>query len=257
MNRSPLQKFLLRVLTWFIIAPFMAASTIFFGCISLLCSFWDKSGRQQHLCSRLWARTMCWCTLSPVKVVHPEKLRGHSTSVFACNHLSYMDIPVVFSRLPYQFRILARYDLFNYPFVGWYLRRSGQVSIDDTNLRSAVAGLLRGVATLKSGRSLMLFPDGTRAFDGEVRTFLPGAAWMAIRAQVPIVPLALVGTYELLPMHTYHLFPHPLMLIVGDPIPTTGLTTADADALTSRLHAAISEMYYRYHEAAHRTSSPQ
>jgi len=257
MNRSPLQKLALRLFTWFIAAPLMALSTTFFGVLSLLCSLWDKSGRQQHLCSRLWARTMCWCTFSPVKVIHPEKLRGHATSVLVCNHLSYMDIPVLFSRLPFQFRILARADLFNYPFVGWYLRRSGQVPIDDTSLRSMVAGLNRGLKSLKSGLPLMLFPDGTRAIDGTVRSFLSGAAWMAIRAQVPIVPMALVGTYELLPMHTYHLYPHPLMLIAGDPISTEGLTSADAEALTARLHAAVSEMYYRYHEAAHRTPRPQ
>jgi 1-acyl-sn-glycerol-3-phosphate acyltransferase len=73
-----------------------------------------------------------------------------------------------------------------------------------------------------------------------------GCAFMAIRAGVPLVPLALIGTYELLPIHVYALRPRPLKIIVGDPIPTSDLTTKDADALTDRLFQAITEMYDQY-----------
>ena len=69
---------------------------------------------------------------------------------------------------------------------------------------------------------------------------------MAIKAEVPLVPLTLVGTYELLPIHIYHLTPRPLKIIVGDPIPTTGLTTRDADALTQRLYDAITTTYLQH-----------
>jgi 1-acyl-sn-glycerol-3-phosphate acyltransferase len=77
-----------------------------------------------------------------------------------------------------------------------------------------------------------------------------GCAFMALRAGVPLVPLALIGTYELLPIHVYSLRPRPLMIIVGDPIPTDGLTTRDADALTVRLYDEISKMYYQYSDLA-------
>ena len=77
---------------------------------------------------------------------------------------------------------------------------------------------------------------------------MSGPAWMAIRAQVPVIPLALVGTYELLPMRTYHLRPRPLLLVVGQPIHTTGLTSKDVEATTNRVQDAIAEMYYQYSE---------
>jgi 1-acyl-sn-glycerol-3-phosphate acyltransferase len=77
-----------------------------------------------------------------------------------------------------------------------------------------------------------------------------GCAFMALRAGVPLVPLALIGTYELLPIHMYSLRPRPLLIIVGDPIPTDGLTTRDADALTVRLYDEISKMYYHYSDLA-------
>src|SRR5205085_829870 len=118
---------------------------------------------------------------------------------------------------------------------------------DSSSSRSAIAGLLRGVGALKAGMRLFVFPEGSRSPDGRLRTSASGAAFMAIRAGVPLVPLALVGTYELLPIHVYSLRPRPLKLVVGEPISTDGLTTRDADALTVRLHAAIAEMYHAHH----------
>jgi 1-acyl-sn-glycerol-3-phosphate acyltransferase len=240
----------LRYLTKLVFIPLMALATSFFGCISLVCGLWDKSGRQQHFVARLWAKTLLRISFSPVQIVGEEKLKQHSVAVYASNHLSYMDTPVLFAKLPFQFRILAKQALWKIPFVGWYLDRSGQVPIDSGSSRSAVAGLLRGVAALKAGMPLVLFPEGARSPDGHVRVVHSGCAFMALRAGVPLVPLALIGTYELLPIHVYSLRPRPLMIVVGDPIPTEGLTTKDADALTERLYAEIAKIYYRYSDLA-------
>jgi 1-acyl-sn-glycerol-3-phosphate acyltransferase len=240
----------LRYLTMFVLAPLMALATACFGCLSLICGLWDRGGGQQHLVARAWAAVMLRCALSPVRTVGAEKLKHYPVAVYASNHLSYMDTPVLFAKLPFQFRILAKLGLWKIPFVGWYLRRSGQVPIDSGSSRSAVAGLLRGVAALKSGMPLVLFPEGSRSPDGHLQAAHSGCAFMALRAGVPLVPLALIGTYELLPIHVYSLRPRPLKIIVGDAIPTDGLTTKDADALTARLYAEISKMYYQYSELA-------
>jgi 1-acyl-sn-glycerol-3-phosphate acyltransferase len=236
----------LRYLSIFVCIPLMALATAGFGCVSLICGLWDRPGRQQHLVARAWAAVMLRCALSPVRLVGGEKLMNYPVAVYASNHLSYMDTPALFAKLPFQFRILAKQGLWKVPFVGWYLRRSGQVPIDSRSSRSAIAGLLRGVAALKSGTPLVLFPEGSRSPDGHMQAAHSGCAFMALRANVPLVPLALIGTYELLPIHVYSLRPRPLMIIVGDPIPTNGLTTKDADALTERLYAEISKMYYQY-----------
>jgi len=246
--------------------PLMAIATTFFGTISLLCGLWDRSGRQQHLVARAWAGVMLRLALSPVEVIGLQNIPGKQSpgapfiersemsgkeecpAVYAYNHLSYMDTPVLFARLPFQFRILAKQGLWKIPFVGWYLAHSGQVPIDSSSSRSAVAGLLRGVAALKSGMPLVVFPEGARSPSGALTPMASGAAFMAIRAGVPLVPIALIGTYELLPIHVYALRPRPLRVVLGEPIPTTGLTTRDADALTTRLHAAISHLYYTHSE---------
>jgi 1-acyl-sn-glycerol-3-phosphate acyltransferase len=232
------------------LVPLVGLATVAFGCISLICGLWDKSGRQQHAIAHLWARTLLLISLSPVTIVGREKLHEYETAVYACNHLSYMDTPVLFAKLPFQFRILAKQGLWKVPFIGWYLNRSGQVPVDNNSARSLVASLNRGVATLKHGLPLVLFPEGGRTATGQLQAMMSGCAYMAIKAQVPLVPLTLVGTYELLPIHVYALHPRPLYIIVGDPIPTTGLTTRDADALTQRLYAAISDTYMKHQTTA-------
>ncbi|HEV2709994.1 MAG TPA: lysophospholipid acyltransferase family protein [Edaphobacter sp.] len=235
-------------LTYLLLLPLIALATIAFGCVSLIAGLWDKSGRQQHAIAHAWAKVLLLLTLSPVTLIGAEKLHEHETAVYASNHLSYFDTPVLFAKLPFQFRILAKQSLWKVPFIGWYLNRSGQVPVDAKSARSAIASLSRGVATLKAGLPLVLFPEGGRAANGQTQPFVSGAAYMAIKAQLPLIPLTLVGTYELLPIHTYHLRPRPLAIIVGDPIPTTGLTTRDADALTQRLRDVITTTYMQHHQ---------
>ena len=234
-------------LTRLLLLPLIALATIFFGSLSLLCGLWDRSGRQQHFIARQWARILLRIAFSPVTLMHRERLHVHETAVYACNHLSYYDTPVLFAKLPFQFRILARAALWKVPFIGWYLHRSGQVPVDHGSARSMVASLGRGARTLEAGLPLVLFPEGGRSMHGHTRQMLSGAAWMAIKAQVPLVPLTMVGTYELLPMRVYSLRPRPLKLIVGEAISTAGMTTRNADELTERVFAEISRTYIEHH----------
>jgi 1-acyl-sn-glycerol-3-phosphate acyltransferase len=239
-----------RWLTYLILMPLMILSTAFFGTVSLICGVWDRSGRQQHFIAHVWARSFLILSLSPVKLIGAEKLHLHETAVYASNHLSYYDTPVLFARLPFQFRILAKQALWKVPFIGWYLNRSGQVPIDQSTSRNAVASLNRGIQTLKSGMPLVIFPEGGRTDTGVPKSFVAGAAFMAIKAGVPIVPVTLVGTYELLPIHTYHLYPRPVEVIIGEPIATTGMTTRDAEALTQRVREVITTTYMKAHPSS-------
>jgi 1-acyl-sn-glycerol-3-phosphate acyltransferase len=247
-NVSKKPPFALRWLSYLLLVPLVGLATAGFGCISLVCGLWDKSGRQQHAIAHWWARTLLLISLSPVRIIGAEKLHVHETAVYASNHLSYMDTPVLFARLPFQFRILAKQSLWKVPFIGWYLHRSGQVPVDTKSPRSLIASLNRGVTTLKHGLPLVLFPEGGRAANGHLQSMMSGCAYMAIKAQVPLVPLTLIGTYELLPIHVYALHPRPLLVVVGDPIPTSGLHPRDADTLTQRLYDAISATYLQYTE---------
>lgn len=227
-------------------APAFALATAFYGSLSLLASLFEKDGKIQHRIAQKWAKVSVQISRSPLKVVGEENLAKHAVAVYASNHTSYMDTPVIFSSLPFQFRILARKELWQIPFIGWHLNRSGQIPIDTTNPRASVASLSGGVKALKSGMPLFVFPEGGRTKTGELSEFLGGAAFLAIRAQVPLVPMALVGVYDLLPIHTRHFFPRPLILAIGEPIDTSSYTMRQVEELTERLRNEIATLYYRY-----------
>jgi len=219
--------------------PLMLLATVLFGSISLLVSLVDKQGRMQHRIARSWARSAIFFAGCSLRVRGMQNLTRHPVAVYASNHTSYMDTPVVFGALPFQFRILAKKELWPIAFIGWYLDRSGQIPIDTRNPRATLSSLGLGVKALRSGMPLFVFPEGGRTPSGDLQNFLSGAAYLAIRAQVPLVPIALSGVYDLLPIHTRHLFPGELTLTAGEAIDTTGMTVRETDELTERLKAAI------------------
>jgi 1-acyl-sn-glycerol-3-phosphate acyltransferase len=163
--------------------------------------------------------------------------------VYTSNHTSLMDTPLVFSSLPFQFRILAKQSLWKWPFIGWHLNRSGQIPVDEESGSGSVAGLNRAIRVLKSGMPLFIFPEGGRTKDGQVQPFMRGPAYISIRARVPLVPMALIGTFELLPIHTHHFRPRPVKLVIGEPIDPAGYTIRQADELTARLRDEILHLY--------------
>jgi 1-acyl-sn-glycerol-3-phosphate acyltransferase len=222
--------------------PLFAVFTVAFGSLSLLISLVDKKGNAQHRIARVWARGCLWASGSKLRVIGAENLHKYPVAVYASNHTSYMDTPVIFASLPFQFRILARKVLWPIPFIGWYLNRSMQIPIDTQNPRATLSSLGAGASALRSGMALFVFPEGRRTINGELGTFLSGAAYLALRAQVPLVPLALSGVYELLPIHTRHFYPGPLTLRVGEPIETTGMNLRQTDDLTARLRTAIESL---------------
>jgi 1-acyl-sn-glycerol-3-phosphate acyltransferase len=151
---------------------------------------------------------------------------------------------VIYVNLPFQFRIAFKKELLAYPVVGWQLKRSGQICIDQQNPSHSISSIRAALKGLKAGLPLVIFPEGGRTPDGGIKPFLPGAFFLAIKAQVDIVPMALVGTYELLPMDTYHIKCRPLEMRVGEPIPTAGLTLRDMEALSRKVQKAMEDLYY-------------
>lgn len=220
-------------------APFFFLVTAFFGTAALVASVWAKTGRTQHRIAQRWARACLAVSGARLTVRGAENLAKHPVAVYASNHTSYMDTPVIFGTLPFQFRILAKKELWSIPFIGWYLARSGQIPVDTADGRAALSSLSAGVKALKAGMPLFVFPEGSRTPDGELKEFLAGAAFLAIRAQLPVVPIALSGVYDLLPIHTTHFFPCDMTLTVGEPIETKGMTLRQTDELTQELRGRI------------------
>ena len=233
-----------RLRSYFIFDPLIWCYTIVLAISSLLASFLDRDGRIQHAHARLWSWLILKTSLSPLTVRGLDRIDTSKPHLYAVNHASAMDIPVLYVGLPFQFRIVAKKELFRYPFMGWHLSRSGQVRIDQQNPAKSISMLKSAVKTLQSGMPLVIFPEGGRTPTGEVKEFLAGAFFLGIKAQVDIVPMAIVGSYEMLKMNTFHIQPRPLELLMGNPIPTAGLTLRDMEGLSVRVKTAIEDLYY-------------
>lgn len=182
--------------------------------------------------------------MCPVRIVGLDHVDTCSQAVYAANHISALDIPLLFANLPFQFRILAKQHLFRYPFVGGYLKRSGQYPVDHSNARASIRSLGKAIEGLKSGMPLVIFPEGGRAADGHISPFMSGAFYASIKAQVPVIPMAIVGTFEALPMNTFHIQPRELLLLIGEPISPANYTTRDMGDLAATAQRSIEDLYY-------------
>lgn len=235
-----------RLRSYFIFDPLIWLYTIVLGTLSLLSSLFDSAGVLQHRFARLWSRMILGTIGAPVTVEGLEKIDTAKAHVYVVNHISALDIPVLYVSLPFQFRILAKRELFRYPFMGWHLRRSGQIPVVLDNPKASIRSLQLAVTAVKRNMSLVVFPEGGRSEDGQLQAFMGGAFFAAIRAQTEIVPMAIIGTFETLKMNTWHIKPQPLKLLVAGAIPTAGLTTRDTEKLAAQARAAIADLYYSH-----------
>src|SRR5271166_2438083 len=239
-----------RLRSYCIFVPLIYLYTALMGSLSLLSSFIDHGGRMQHWFAVHWARMILATAFVRVQVEGAEHIDPTQPAVYAANHLSALDIAVLYSCLPGQFRIMAKRELFSYPFMGWHLTRSGQIPIDHGDARASLRSLNSASESLRHGMPLAIFPEGGRSRDGRLQNFMGGAFYMAIKAQAPVVPVVLVGTYEHLPMNSFHLRPGLIEMIVGEPIPTTGMIPREMNKLAVRVRETMAEMYYSRSQVA-------
>ena len=230
--------------SYLIFDPLIWLWTMFMATFSLLSSFVDRDGRIQQWFAVTWSKVILRIIGAPLTLRGMEKIDTTRPHLYALNHLSALDIPAVYAALPFHFRIMAKEELFRYPFMGWHMRRSGQVSIERENAIASMRSLNRAAAILKGGQPLVVFPEGGRSPTGQVKPFLPGVFYVAIKAGVDVVPMALVGTYELLPMNTFHIKPRPLELLVGEPVSAAGYGPRDMDKLAATVQKAVEDLYY-------------
>lgn len=222
--------------------PLIVLATIVMWTCSLIASLFDPHGNWQHRMARIWGRMLLAVSFIRVRVEGLEKLDPHANYVFVSNHASYMDIPALLSTLQQQFRFFAKKSLYRIPFLGWHLKRAGHIPVDRSNARASLKSMTEGARMVAERHvSVLLFPEGGRAPKG-LREFKEGAAYIAIKAGVPVVPVAIVGMRDLLPMGSIHLRSGQVTVRIGGAIPTAGLKLSDRMDLTQRMYGEISSM---------------
>ena len=225
--------------TVFFLIPAIGVYTTILGSLSLASSLVDRSGHFAHGCARLWSWLILATTGVSVDVKGLDRLVAGTTYIFVSNHQSIYDIPVVFSSLPYQLRIIAKESLGSFPFLGWHLRRTGHLLVDRKNPDRA--GILRRwKALVDQGLSLIIFPEGTRSQTGRVGIFKAGSFLMAIEAGLPVVPISVDGTRRVMRKGELTTRPGHATLVVHPPLETTGLTVSDARGFAQKVREIVS-----------------
>jgi len=213
------------------------------GTISLLGSLFDAEGRWQHACARTWSWLILKTSGIRVRVEGLEHVNPGQTTIYCVNHQSAMDIPILFTNLPVQFRFVAKRSLFNMPFMGWHLRRSGHIPVDRDRPQQAMKSMKMVAQEIREGKSVLLFPEGHRSRNGQLMPFKAGSFYIAILARVPIVPITINGTSGVLKPDTYHVRAGQTEMIVHPAIETQGLKLKDADHLSERVRGIIASRF--------------
>jgi 1-acyl-sn-glycerol-3-phosphate acyltransferase len=234
--------------------------TIVLGTVSVLSSLVDRNGGVAHGCARVWSWLILATTGVTVYSQGLERLHAGKTYVFVSNHQSIYDIPIIFRTLPYELRIIAKESLGRFPFLGWHLRLAGHLLVD--RRQPDREGILQSWFRLvKDGKSLIVFPEGTRSSDGRVGRFKAGSFLLAVQASVPVVPITLIGSRKIMRKGQLTVRPGCVSLIVHEPVETRegwarsidgarGLAAAVQQTVQSAQGEAPSHPVRKHHGAA-------
>lgn len=216
--------------------------TAWYGTLAIVWGLFDPVGRRAHLLmARPWGRAVARACGVRLRVAGAEKLEGsEGPFIVAFNHSSNLDIPILYAALPLQIRFVAKVELLRIPILGQAIKRLGNIVIDRKDRSQAVSGLrLAGEKMREHGLSVVIAPEGTRSRDGRLLPFKKGAFALAVDTHIPVLPVALVGAWKVLGRG--ELLPRggEVRVVVGDPIPTDGMTAADREALMARVRGEL------------------
>ena len=218
-------------------------STGFFSLMAILASLLDKKGELPHLVARVWGRTLLFGARVKVTVKNPDNIDPSRSYIYMSNHQSNFDIPVLLAYLPVQYRWLAKVELFRIPVFGFAMRRAGYISIDRSDRKAAILSLKHAAEIIRGGVSVLIFPEGTRSRDGNIRPFKSGGFILAIDSGVPIVPVIVHGTFPIMPKDRLRIRPGNVVLEIEKPVETSAYSRKDKTKLLEKVRQIINESY--------------
>lgn len=221
-----------------------SVATVVDATISFLVMF-GPGGRE-----RLWWITRAWSRhLLAIAGVKVETTYEHALPdgpvIFVANHQGNYDICAMFLGLDRRFVFAAKKSVFRYPFLGWSIRAAGYIEVDRGNRGAAIRSLEAAGEKVRAGTSVAFYAEGTRSSDGSILPFKKGPFMYALKAGVPIIPVALEGSLQVNPKRTWYVCPNTIRILVGPPIPTAGLSEAERDTLIARVRGHVIRQHRR------------
>jgi 1-acyl-sn-glycerol-3-phosphate acyltransferase len=230
----------LRSLLVLVLTPVLTFLTSFTALVAMF--VFRASPAKVQILPKYWARTIARLAGALVTVEGGQQLSKETSYIFAANHLSQFDIFALQGYLEVDFRWLAKKELFAIPVFGAAMRMVGYIPVDRSRGRQALESINEAAERIAAGTSVIIFPEGTRSKDGKLHSFKAGAMVLAIKAGVPIVPVAINGSYKVLPKGRLLAQPGPVTIRIGTPIETKGLKSSDKKELAERLQEEVGRM---------------
>jgi 1-acyl-sn-glycerol-3-phosphate acyltransferase len=218
-------------------------ATLVLGILVIVLSFFVRSGNPLHKIARFWGKSILVVSRVKVSVEGLSNIDPASPYIYMANHQSNFDIPVLLGHLTVQFRWLAKMELFKIPIFGRAMRKAGYISIDRYHRESAFESLKVAANKIKGGVSVLIFPEGTRSRDGNIRPFKKGGFVMAIDSGVPIVPVVITGTRAIMPKGKFRVYPGHVRMVIHQPIGTSTYTRETKEALMESVRRVMCEKF--------------
>jgi 1-acyl-sn-glycerol-3-phosphate acyltransferase len=219
------------MIRYLLILAWTVLSTIVLSLVAISIALFSRNGNIPHNIGRWWAKSILWISGIRVQVKGTENLDLSKPCVFMCNHQSNFDIPVLFSALPAQFRWIAKAELFKIPLFGRAMRGAGYISIERKDRRKAIQSLKEAADKIRSGVSVMIFPEGTRSLDGNIGEFKKGGFFLAHDSGVQIIPIVLNGTWSIMSKDSLAIKPGNVTLSILPPVNVTDYSKTDKTRL--------------------------
>ncbi|MFA5839640.1 MAG: lysophospholipid acyltransferase family protein [Candidatus Margulisiibacteriota bacterium] len=232
-----LSKVIRTILFYFVlVVTFFIGTTITF----FFLPFHSNKHRPFQIAARLWARLLVKTSRIPLQIVGLENIDKNQTYLIAANHQGAADILIVLAGLPINFLFAIKKELFEIPVFGWYLKRAGYIPVDRALILSAYKLVETFAGHLSAGESILVFPEGTRTKTGELGEFKRGSLLSAPKANVPVLPVAISGSFHLLPKGSKIIVPHPVKMSIGKPI--TFSPSDDYEEKVKEVHDTIAKL---------------
>lgn len=219
----------------------IVVATLVLGLLTLITYPLDPKGRIGHRCARLWGKVALLANRVKVRIEGLEKVEGKGPFIFMSNHQGSYDIFVLLACLPYQFKWLVKKELFAIPFFGWAMGAAGYISIDRKGTRETVEAMNQAAQKIREGMSVTIFPEGSRSPDGLLQPFKKGGFTLAIKAKVPIIPIAIDGSHRIMRKDQFSASAGEIRIGVGSPIETGSYSLKDRMVLMDEVRQAISK----------------
>ncbi len=196
-----------------------------------------------HGVARLWAKVIVRVSGVKVKIEGLEHVRGEGPYLFMSNHQGAYDIFALEGHLPFHFKWLAKRELFSIPVLGWAMAAAGYISIDREGTRKTVEAMNEAARKIREGMSVVIFPEGSRSPDGSIQPFKKGGFTLAIKSKVPIIPVSIIGSREIMPKGKLTAGSGEIRIRIGHSIETQNYSLKDRKVLMEKVRQTISKNF--------------